>query len=120
MIDFILVGVGGFLGAISRSYLSQKLNHKFSFIYLGTFLINIIGSFVLGLLVNIHLHTNFNLFIGIGFLGAFTTFSTFKLESITLIQSRKNKQFIVYLMLTYTLGILFACIGFLIASMFLS
>ena len=105
----------GLLGAISRSFVSNKLNNKFPMTYLGTFLVNISGSLLLGFLANIHLNTNVNLFMGIGFLGSFTTFSTFKAENITLIQSKQNKQFIIYLFLTYTTGILFAFIGFLFA-----
>lgn len=116
MIDLFLVATGGFLGAISRSIISKKLNNKFPLIYLGTFVVNILGSLLLGFLVNIHLYTSVNLFIGIGFLGSFTTFSTFKAENISLVQARENRQFIIYLFLTYTIGILFAFIGFLFAK----
>ncbi|KKE80053.1 MULTISPECIES: fluoride efflux transporter FluC [Bacillaceae] len=119
MIDLFLVATGGFLGAISRSIISKKLNNKFPLIYLGTFVVNILGSLLLGFLVNIHLYTSVNLFIGIGFLGSFTTFSTFKVENITLIQSKQNKQFLIYLFLTYIIGILFAFIGFWIARIYL-
>lgn len=117
MMNLFLIAIGGFLGAISRSFISQMLNHKFpSMIYLGTFVVNITGSFLLGLLVNIHLSTSINLFFGIGFLGAFTTFSTFKIENITLLQSYKIKHFIFYLAITYTFGILFAFLGFWFAT----
>lgn len=116
MIDLILVATGGFLGAISRYAVSKKLNYKFPFIFLGTFLINISGSLVLGFLVNIHLSTETNLFMGIGFLGSFTTFSTFKIENIALVQSNQDKQFLIYLFLTYIAGILFAFIGFWLAN----
>ncbi len=112
MLDLALVAAGGFLGAISRYNISKILNKKYSFIYLGTFLINISGSLLLGFLVNIHLNTNINLFMGIGFLGAFTTFSTFKVESLSLVHSKQSKQFLIYFFLTYTIGIIFALIGF--------
>lgn len=116
IIDLILIASGGFLGAILRYIVSKKLNHTSSFMYVGTFLINILGSFVLGFIVNIHLHTSVNLMIGIGFLGSFTTFSTFILESITLFESKQNMQFLIYLVLTYTVGILFAFFGFWFAK----
>lgn len=119
MIDLFFVAVGGFLGAISRFIVSNKLNNKFPFKYLGTFFVNIIGSLLLGFLVNIHLSTTINLLIGIGFLGAFTTFSTFKAENMTLLQANEYKQFMIYIFLTYTIGIVFAFSGFWLASFFL-
>lgn len=118
MINFILVASGGFLGAISRYLLSEKLNNKTPFVYIGTFLINIVGSLLLGFFVNIHLHTNANLIFGIGFLGSFTTFSTVNLESITLLRSKQKKQMLIYVFLTYTIGTVFAFIGFWGASFF--
>lgn len=118
--EFLLVAVGGFSGAILRFIISKKLNHRFRLAHFGTFIVNVFGSLALGFLVNLSLHTNIILFIGIGFLGAFTTFSTFKLESITFLQSRQNKQLLLYLLLTYTLGILFAFIGFWLAEIYLS
>lgn len=114
--DLILVASGGFFGAILRYIVSVKLNNKFPFKFFGTFLVNILGSFALGFLVNIQINTNLNMFLCIGFLGSFTTFSTFKAENISLVQARENRQFIIYLFLTYTIGILFAFIGFLFAK----
>ena len=120
MINFLLVAVGGFFGAIFRAVISKQLNHTSQFVHLGTFTVNILGSFALGFLVNIHLYTNANLIFGIGFLGAFTTFSTFKLESVTLIVSKQWKQFVLYSILTYTVGLSIAFSGFWMAKMYVS
>lgn len=116
MIDLFLVATGGFLGAISRSIISKKLNNKIPFKHLGTLVVNISGALLLGFLVSIYLNTNVNLLIGIGFLGSFTTFSTFKVESIALIQSKQKQQFLVYFFLTYIIGISFAYVGFWLAQ----
>jgi fluoride exporter len=89
----ILVGLGGFLGANAR-YLSARwidaaAGGRFP---LATFLINITGSFLLGLLGGVlasRLVPNADsvrLALGVGFLGAFTTFSTFEFETHALLE----------------------------------
>lgn len=120
MINFLLVAMGGFLGAILRVVISKQLNHKCRLIHFGTFAVNMLGSFALGFLVNMHLHSSANLILSIGFLGAFTTFSTFKLESLTLVRSKQMKQFVFYSLVTYTVGILLAFAGFWVANFYLS
>ncbi|MDP5273311.1 fluoride efflux transporter CrcB [Chengkuizengella axinellae] len=116
VIQLFLVGIGGFLGAVSRYYVSSVMTSRFSteFPY-GTLTVNLIGSFLLGLLFGIH--SGFDelmLFFATGFLGAFTTFSTFKVESVKLFVEQKWKPLILYIGLSYVLGILLAYIGFII------
>jgi len=85
------VGLGGFIGAISRfwvSGLAQKMSDRFPF---GTLSVNLIGSFLLGLLASLFLEKamisqELRLFILVGLLGAFTTYSTFSLETFNLIR----------------------------------
>lgn len=120
MMNYLLVAMGGFLGAIMRAAISKQLNHKYRFVHFGTFAVNMLGSFALGFLVNMHLHTNANLILSIGFLGAFTTFSTFKLESLTLIHSKQMKQLVFYSLLTYSIGIFLAFAGYWVAKFYLS
>ncbi|MEK5078868.1 fluoride efflux transporter CrcB [Solibacillus sp. FSL W7-1436] len=120
MMNFLLVAFGGFFGAILRAVVSKRLNHTNRFMYFGTFTVNMLGSFALGFLVNMHLHTNVNLILCIGFLGAFTTFSTFKLESVTLVHAKQWKQFLLYSLLTYSVGLSFAVAGFLAAKLYVS
>ena len=91
MTRILIIGAGGFLGAISRYYVSgwvQDLSRSVHFPY-GTLAVNIIGSFLLGFLVRYaFVHNVFSpeirLLIFIGFLGAFTTFSTFSTETFNL------------------------------------
>ncbi len=85
---YIMVGIGGFLGAIARfwvgGYVYERMGTKFPY---GTFVINVSGSFVIGLVMSIltertHLHPNWRYLIPIGFIGAYTTFSTFEYETL--------------------------------------
>jgi len=91
--SYLLVGAGGFVGAIARLMLSRVVgdlvNTRFP---LGTFAVNVSGSFllgVLGTLVAQKLVPNseeLRLALGVGFLGAFTTFSTFEMETHALLE----------------------------------
>ena len=91
MTRLFIIGLGGFLGAISRYLVAgwvQELSHSVHFPY-GTLAVNIIGSFLLGFLVRYaFIHNVFSpevrLLIFIGFLGAFTTFSTFSNETFNM------------------------------------
>ncbi len=87
----LIIGAGGFLGAISRYYVAgwvQDFSRSVHFPY-GTLAVNVIGSFLLGFLVRYaFIHNVFSpevrLLIFIGFLGAFTTFSTFSNETFNM------------------------------------
>lgn len=91
MTRLFIIGLGGFLGAISRYLMTgwvQTLSQSVHFPY-GTLAVNILGSFLLGFLVRYaFLYNVFSpetrLLIFIGFLGAFTTFSTFSNETFNL------------------------------------
>jgi CrcB protein len=86
----IAVGMGGFIGAISRFSLSSGIQRIMgtSFPY-GTLSVNVIGSFLIGFLVLYFEQTlspSQKLFVVTGLLGALTTFSTFSLETVQLLQ----------------------------------
>jgi CrcB protein len=92
MMPFLLVGAGGFLGANARYLAARWVGDLVSGRFpLGTFLINISGSFLLGLLggwlaARLVPHGDeLRLALGVGFLGAFTTFSTFEFETHALL-----------------------------------
>ena len=86
----LVVAAGGSLGAVARflvgSWVSDRAQSLFPW---GTFVINVSGSFILGLVATLILNRvlvseNWRLFVTIGFVGAYTTFSTFEYESARL------------------------------------
>lgn len=115
----LLVGAGGFIGAILRHGISQWISKRtVSALPVATLFVNLLGSFVLGLITGLDLSKFWVLFLGTGILGAFTTFSTFKLESIQLRFKKNWKTFILYTVLSYTLGITLAWTGFQLGGLF--
>lgn len=90
--DYLLVGIGGFLGANARYLLVNWIGMRYGthFPY-GTLCINVTGSFIIGLFLvliseRFPVHPNWRLFFSVGFLGGYTTFSAFSFESLALIQ----------------------------------
>ena len=90
---YLLVGVGGFVGANARFVIARLVGAAFETRFpLGTFVINISGSFLLGVLgtiIALKVMPNseaMRLALGVGFLGGFTTFSTFEFETHALFE----------------------------------
>jgi len=87
---FLLVFIGGGLGAMARYFVTTNLAGKLGNFPLGTFAANIFGSFLMGLVVGIIAGRasleNVRLFAAVGFLGGFTTFSSFSAETLNLLQ----------------------------------
>ncbi|MDQ0214007.1 CrcB protein [Oikeobacillus pervagus] len=112
-LQILLVGIGGFLGAVARYSISLQLSSRSSFkIPMGTLTVNLVGAFLLGIITGVHVNRITFLIFGIGFLGAFTTFSTLKLEMTRLHKNEKKKTFFLYTMITYGCGLLLAYIGY--------
>ena len=89
MLLWALVAAGGALGAMSRYGVDRAVNGVFGTTVLGTFAVNISGSFLLGLLValaagRMGLSSEARAFVAIGFLGSYTTFSTLTVASVQL------------------------------------
>ena len=89
-----LVGLGGVVGALGR-YTVATLVESEAF-PLSTFLVNVVGSFLLGLVLFAELGESIQLFVGVGVCGAFTTFSTFSVDTIGLIEEGELRTAIVY------------------------
>jgi len=92
MANIFIIGIGGFLGAISRYGVALWIGERWGRSFpLGTFVINVSGSFLIGLLMSLFterfmVNPQWRLMLVVGFLGAYTTFSTFEYETGTLLK----------------------------------
>jgi fluoride exporter len=117
LLHIFMVGIGGFFGAIARYSISKQLNNKSTFeVPVGTLTVNLLGAFLLGLITGSKADTMILLLFGTGFIGAFTTFSTLKLEMTQLYMNKHKKTFILYTLITYGFGIILAYLGYLVGG----
>jgi len=113
--NFLLVGLGGGIGSMLRyaSYLFLS-NKNFPF---ATLTVNIIGSFVIGLVLALSVKdenfmNNWKLFLATGICGGFTTFSALSAENVALLQTGKYFIALGYIAASIVLGIAAAWLGF--------
>lgn len=113
----LLAGVGGFVGTCLR-YLTGRLCHLWSLggFPLGTFVVNVVGCFVIGALLGLAeqknlLSPSMNVMLVTGFCGGFTTFSSFADDIFLLMQQRHWGIFILYTGLSLVLGIIMVWLG---------
>lgn len=116
--DALLVSLGGIIGALTRYYLglaiSQRLGTAFPY---GTLFINVTGCFVLGLVTALALSRvtvmppELRLLVGVGFCGAYTTFSSFGVETIVLIRSQALLEASVYVLGSVVAGVAATALG---------
>ncbi|WP_318503524.1 fluoride efflux transporter CrcB [Bacillus sp. T3] len=116
----IFVMLGGFFGAICRFALGEWLNADNGF-PIGTLIINILGCFFLGWFLTFgsikkKVNPELTLLIGTGFTGAFTTFSTFSVETLRLLQKDFIFQAVIYVLLSIFVGLGMSYIGWRIAK----
>lgn len=112
----LCVGAGGFVGAIARYSLALLVDARMGspFPY-ATLLINVTGSFVLGVLSGLlefsSLPPEVRLTIGVGFLGAYTTFSTFTYETLRLVEAGDTVLALAYVAVSVLAGLAAATLG---------
>ena len=104
--SYIAVGLGGVLGSVSRYALGKSISryNRTTFPW-ATFLINVLGALLLGVVSAIHAGNMLYWTVGEGFLGAFTTFSTFMYEGFSLFNNNKYLNAFIYIATTIVLGI---------------
>ena len=108
----ILVGIGGFFGALTRFTLGKYIVSIYPW---TTFFINCTGSFALGFVFGCQPTEWLWQLVGIGFLGAYTTFSTFGFEVIQLLEKQQKTQAMIYISSSVIIGILSAALGLFLA-----
>ena len=124
---FLLVGVGGFIGANARFVVARLVGAAFETRFpLGTFVINISGSFLLGVLGTVVAQRFFpsseamRLALGVGFLGAFTTFSTFEFETHALFDDGSWLTATANMFASLLVGLLAVRAGIVVAKIWLT
>jgi len=105
-----LIGVGSFLGGISRYLLTLLIDEKFFHsTTLGTFAVNIIGCFLIGIVFAVSdkgsISQEWRFFLASGLLGGFTTFSAFSYQNISLLQNGRVAQAALYITSSVLLGL---------------
>lgn len=111
MLDLVAVGAGGFIGAICR-YLIGLIAIQETFVFpVKTFFVNILGCVLIGLItVAVAKYTSCSqqliLFLKVGLCGGFTTFSTFALETTTLLKDGHTMIALLYVLLSVVCGAL--------------
>jgi fluoride exporter len=107
---YLIVGFGGFAGSVARywvgAYVGQRMGTRFPY---GTFLINISGSFLIGFVMTVltektSLSPNWRYLVPIGFIGGYTTFSTFEYETLRAMQDGQFTAGILNVVLSVIMG----------------
>lgn len=113
--NLLLVGLGGGIGSMLRYTASLVINSKY--FPWPTLAVNIVGSFIIGIVFAMSIKdetflNNWKLFLGTGICGGFTTFSAFSLENMGLLQSGKPGMAFTYIALSLVLGIAATFLGY--------
>ena len=121
---WLLVGVGGALGAIARHGLNHVIHQRMlsTTFPLGIFVINVSGSLLIGLLAGaitsgrMHVSHDTRTFLIVGLLGGFTTFSSFSLDTVALVRTGHSAQALINVVGQVTLSLVAAWAGFKLAA----
>ncbi|MHC9160946.1 MULTISPECIES: fluoride efflux transporter CrcB [Exiguobacterium] len=115
---YVYVGLAGAVGALARYGLGLMVDSLGSSVFpVATLLTNLIGSFLLGWLTHMFLRTGkpspqFVTIVGTGMIGSFTTFSTFSVETIRLLEESRIGLALLYVFLSITLGLGSSWLGY--------
>lgn len=112
----LVVALGGGLGAVLRYACIRYFERTQRPFYLSTLLINIVGSFTMGVALQFaNENPHLGLFLATGVLGGFTTFSSFAYDVLRLFEQQEKKVGMIYIVSTLLLGILAVSIGYYVA-----
>lgn len=116
--NILIVGAGSCVGGMARYILSRIVQTSATGTFpWGTFTVNIIGCFVIGILYGFidrgfQLSDGMKLFLTVGFCGGFTTFSTFMHENYLLFEGGNPLVFLLYAILSFTVGLSLIYLGY--------
>jgi len=120
---YVLVGLGGIAGANARFFISLVAARRFGFVFpYGTLFINVTGCALMGFLLTALNHrfgggSDASLLLTTGFLGAYTTFSTFAYEAMALLKRRQHWPMALYVCASVVGGGIGAAVGIVIANL---
>lgn len=120
----LIIGSGSFIGGVSRFLASRYIqNHFISAFPYGTFVVNVLGCFLIGLIYGLSekgniINAEWRMFLTVGFCGGFTTFSTFANENISLLRDGDFFFFALYTSLSVFLGLTAVYFGNLVIKIF--
>ncbi|MDR1840009.1 MAG: fluoride efflux transporter CrcB [Treponema sp.] len=122
---YLLVVIGGGIGALLRYLSSQFINSIFKMQFsLGTLFVNCVGALLIGFLINFFdvysLNTKWKLFLITGFLGGYTTFSAYSLETVQYFINGNIKYALMNVLTNNVLCILFVLLGLWINNLIFS
>ena len=122
VMNILIIGLGGFVGAVSRYGLALWIGQRWGRSFpLGTFVINVSGSFLIGLLMTLMaerftVNPQWRLLLVVGFLGAYTTFSTFEYETGALLKDGEWTFAMLNIILSVVVGFIALKLGEVIAK----
>lgn len=115
--SLLIVGIGGFLGTVARFVIARYFQYNVSSVFpWSTFIVNIAGCLLIGLIYGItekgeFLSSDSRLFLTVGICGGFTTFSTFSNDSFLLVQEQEWVRLALYTSLSVFLGLMAVYVG---------
>ncbi|MEI8113968.1 MAG: fluoride efflux transporter CrcB [Bacteroidia bacterium] len=122
--SIMIVGFGGFIGTVARFLISRYFQENVSSVFpWGTFIVNIVGCLLIGLIYGISekgelMSPEVRLFLTVGICGGFTTFSTFSNDAFMLLRQDEWLRFAFYTSLSFFLGLLAVYAGRLTTKIF--
>lgn len=116
--NILLVGTGGALGCIARYLITCLFTYLSICSELATLSVNIIGSFIIGLLIPASQNTLY-LLLAVGFCGGFTTFSTFSAQAFQMLQNGQRLSSIIYILASVLISIAFVFLGMYLSEKYI-